>query len=122
MQDDPHRDRLFEAPDEPREHQRNRLWLSNGLALSLLLVAVFNPVSLERWAAANPPNWAIEPIRLTVGVWSDRMGLARLVEPSGRVVIGGSRRSRPQAPGYRVREVPVNAMGHPVWLLIMDGT
>ena len=81
MQDDPHRDRLFEAPDEPREHQRNRLWLSNGLALSLLLVAVFNPVSLERWAAANPPNWAIETIRLTVGVWSDRMGLARLDEP-----------------------------------------
>ena len=81
MQDDPHRDRLFAAPDEPREHQRNRLWLSNGLALSLLLVAVFNPVSLERWAAANPPNWAIETIRLTVGVWSDRMGLARLDEP-----------------------------------------
>lgn len=51
-----------------------------------------------------------------------RADLARLVAPSGRVVIGGSRQRRPQARGYRVREVPENAMGHPVWLLIMDGT
>lgn len=81
MQDDPHRDRLYESPDDAREHQRSRLWLSNGVALSLLLVAVFNPVSLERWAAANPPNWGVETVRLTVGVWSERMGLARLDAP-----------------------------------------
>lgn len=81
MMDDPRRDRLFKPPETGLEHHRNRLWLSHGVALCLLLVAVFNPVSLERWAAAHPPNWGVETVRLTIGVWSDRMGLARLDQP-----------------------------------------
>lgn len=81
MPDDPHRDRLFEAPERRLEHHRSRLWLSHGVTLAVLIVAVLNPVSLERWAAANPPSWAVETVRLTVGVWSERMQLAGLDTP-----------------------------------------
>lgn len=81
MQDDPHRERLFGPPEEELEHHRSRLWLSHGVTLSVLLVAVLNPVSLERWAAANPPSWAVETVRLTVGVWSERMQMAGLDAP-----------------------------------------
>ena len=46
----------------------------------------------------------------------------RLLTPSGRAVIGGSRRSRPLVADYRVIEVPKTIIGNPVWLLSMDGT
>ncbi len=51
-----------------------------------------------------------------------RKDLGRLLAPSGRAVVGGSRRSRPLAPDYRVTGVPKSIMGYPVWLLSMDST
>ncbi len=81
MQDDPQRERLFTPPDTDLEHHRSRLWLSHGVSIALILVAVLNPVSLERWAAANPPSWAVETVRLTVGVWAERMQMAGFNAP-----------------------------------------
>ena len=78
MQDDPHRDRLFEAEDTPLQQHRGLLWLSHGVVGFVALVAILNPQSLERWAAANPPSWGVETIRLTVGIWTERMQLAGL--------------------------------------------
>lgn len=85
MQDDPHRDRLYEEPESELDQHRNRLWLSNGVAIITLLIIVFNPISLERWAASNPPSWGIETVRLTARVWNDRMGLIELDNPRDRV-------------------------------------
>lgn len=81
MQDDPHRDRLFEAEDTPLQQHRGLLWLSHGVIGFVALVAILNPQSLERWAAANPPSWGVETIRLTVGIWTERMQLAGLDQP-----------------------------------------
>ncbi len=81
MQDDPDRDRLYEADDDALEQRRSHLWMSHGVALFVILVALFNPQSLERWAAANPPSWGVETIRLTVGIWTERMQLAGLDQP-----------------------------------------
>ncbi|MFS2317173.1 hypothetical protein RMQ97_04460 [Maricaulis sp. D1M11] len=80
-EDDDLRDALFEQPEDPVQHERGRLWLNNGVLLSLLLVAALNPVSMERWAAAKAPNWGIETIRLTTQVWSQRMQLLGLNTP-----------------------------------------
>lgn len=51
-----------------------------------------------------------------------RKDLARLLAPCGKAVVGGSHRSRPQVPGYRLREAPASIMGYPVWHLFMEST
>lgn len=81
MQDDPHRDPLFEADDTPLQQHRGLLWLSHGVIGFVALIAILNPQSLERWAAANPPSWGVETVRLTVGIWTERMQLAGLDQP-----------------------------------------
>ena len=88
MQDDPDRDCLYEADDDALEQRRSHLWMSHGVALFVILVALFNPQSLERWAAANPPSWAVETVRLTVGTWSDRMQLIGLEQPRQQIEQG----------------------------------
>jgi len=81
MSDDPHRDDLFDPSEDEIDHHRARLWLSHIVVITVVLVAAFNPVSLERWAASNPPSWGVETVRLTVRVWTDRMQLAGLNTP-----------------------------------------
>lgn len=51
-----------------------------------------------------------------------RKDFSRLLSPNGTAVVGGSHRTRPQADGYRVQEVPASIIGYPVWLLTMNET
>lgn len=93
MQDDPVRDALFELPEpcpdgicDPskaphQSHARNRLWLLNTAIAALLVLGATNADSVERWAAAQPPNWGTETVRLTAGVFAERMALIGLDEP-----------------------------------------
>ena len=102
---------LLERSSRRADLARRAVWM---LGLDNVRVA---GVQLEEWTARSE-------LVVSRGVRSPgslRKELARLVAPSGRVVVGGSHRSRPRAPGFQVREVPVNTLGHPVWLLIMDG-
>lgn len=81
MQDDPARDRLFEASNSPVEHAASRLWMGNTLLIALILVAMTNATSLERWAASRAPSWGVETLRLTSQVWAERMAMAGLDTP-----------------------------------------
>jgi len=81
MRDDPARDRLFEASNSPLEHAGSRLWMGNTLLIAIVLVAMTNAVSLERWAASHAPSWGVETLRLTSQVWAERMSMAGLDAP-----------------------------------------
>lgn len=81
MQPDPIRDALYEAPEAPRDHALNRLWMTNGLVAAALFLAATNAEAVERWAAAQEPNWATETVRLTAGVWAERMAMIGLDRP-----------------------------------------
>lgn len=45
--------------------------------------------------------------------------LIRLVEPAGLLVVGGSRRTAPDAPGFATIEIPPEILASPAWLLTM---
>lgn len=81
MQPDPIRDALYETPEDLREHAGNRLWMTNGLIAAALFLAATNADAVERWAAAQKPNWATETVRLTASVWADRMAMIGLDTP-----------------------------------------
>lgn len=81
MQADPIRDALYEASEDPIAHAQARLWLVNGLIVVGLILAVTNASSVERWAAAQDPNWGTETVRLTAGVFSDRLSMVGLDQP-----------------------------------------
>lgn len=81
MQPDPIRDALYEPPETEAGHARNRLWMTNGLVAAALFLAATNADAVERWAAAQKPNWATETIRLTAGVFAERMAMIGLDEP-----------------------------------------
>ncbi len=97
MQPDPIRDALYALPDPctdvvcdpgkaPRQsHARNRLWLLNTATLSALALAATNADSVERWAAAQPPNWGTETVRLTAGVFAERMALIGADQPRRQI-------------------------------------
>ncbi|WP_206750918.1 hypothetical protein, partial [Marinicauda algicola] len=57
------------------------LWMTNGLVAAALFLAATNAEEVERWAAAQKPNWAIETIRLTAEVFAERMAMIGLDRP-----------------------------------------
>ena len=85
MRPDPERDALYAPPETAEDHAANRLWLMNGGVLALVLLGATNTGAIERWAAAQPPSWGTETVRLTAGVFAQRMTIAGLDQPKEAV-------------------------------------
>ncbi len=81
MRPDPERDRLYTEPEDEVRAARNRIWSGRVLALGAIAMVMLNADNVERWAASQPPLWAIETVRLTLSTWSDRMEAAGLDAP-----------------------------------------
>ena len=81
MRPDPRRDRLYAEPEDEVRAARNRIWSGRVLALGAVAMVMLNADNVERWAASQPPLWAVETVRLTLSTWSDRMEAAGLDAP-----------------------------------------
>ncbi|MEO1039172.1 MAG: hypothetical protein AAFX09_06470 [Pseudomonadota bacterium] len=86
MRPDPERDAIYAPAVDDIRHARNRIWTGRCLVLGALLMAMFNAEGVVRWAASQPPVWAVETVRLTLQTWEDRMDQAGLTAP--RQLIG----------------------------------
>lgn len=63
-------------------------------------------------------RWPVVVSRATIP-WSQADRLVRLLERPGRLVLGGSHRTRPQVTGFQVIDIPPEILASPAWLLTM---
>jgi 16S rRNA (guanine527-N7)-methyltransferase len=96
-----------------RSGRRQRL-----LRRAIRVLQLENTATVGRDVAEVGETWPVVVTRASLPV-EQVARLIGLVEPAGLLVVGGSHRAAPDAPGFETIEVPVEILASPAWLLTM---
>ncbi len=74
-------DPIYDTKAGRAADRSGKAWAGTVIAVMLMVLAATNMISVERWAASQPPGWATETVRQIADLWDDRMAEAGLTAP-----------------------------------------